>query len=36
MNFEFQRHRVHDYLFLSKRWQNLARKAGLRCLLYCR
>jgi protein MpaA len=35
MNFEFQRHRVHDYLFLSKRWQNLARKAGLKRLLYC-
>ena len=35
MNFEFQRHRVHDYQFLSKRWQSLARKAGLKRLVYC-
>jgi protein MpaA len=35
MNFEFQRHRVHDYLFLSKRWQSIARRAGLKRLLYC-
>ncbi|MBV8141315.1 MAG: M14 family metallocarboxypeptidase [Verrucomicrobia bacterium] len=35
MNFEFQRHRVHDYQFLSKRWQILARKAGLKTLGYC-
>src|ERR1700730_17056843 len=35
MNFEFQRHRVHDYQFLSKRWQSLARKAGLKILGYC-
>ncbi|MBV9128839.1 MAG: M14 family metallocarboxypeptidase [Verrucomicrobia bacterium] len=35
MNFEFQRHRVHDYQFLSKRWQNLARKARLKTLGYC-
>ncbi len=35
MNFEFQRHRVHDYRFLSKRWQVLARKAGLKSLVFC-
>jgi murein peptide amidase A len=36
MNFEFQRHRVHDYQFLSKRWQTLARKSGLKGLVYCK
>jgi protein MpaA len=35
VNFEFQLHRVHDYRFLSKRWQSLARKAGLKRLVYC-
>jgi murein peptide amidase A len=35
MNFEFQRHRVHDYPFLNKRWKNLAQKAGLQGLGYC-
>jgi len=35
MNFEFQRHRVHDYQFLIKRWLNLARKSGLKGLVYC-
>jgi murein peptide amidase A len=35
MNFEFQGHRVHDYKFLSKRWQILARKAGLKGSVYC-
>jgi hypothetical protein len=35
MNFDFHRHRVHDYLFLHRRWQSLARKAGLKRLTYC-
>jgi murein peptide amidase A len=35
MIFEFQRHRVHDYPFLVKRWQSLARKAGLQGSVYC-
>jgi protein MpaA len=35
MNFEFQGHRVHDYRFLIKRWQELARKAGLKRFVYC-
>jgi murein peptide amidase A len=35
MIFEFQRHRVHDYRFLSKRWKSLARKAGLQGSVYC-
>jgi protein MpaA len=35
MNFEFQRHRVHDYPFLNKRWKNLAQKAGLQGMVYC-
>jgi protein MpaA len=35
MNFEFQRHRVHDYPFLSKRWKYLAQKAGLQSVVYC-
>ena len=35
MNFEFQRHRVHDYRFLIKRWQSLARKAGVKRSVYC-
>jgi hypothetical protein len=30
MNFDFQGHRVHDYSFLVKRWNSLARKWGLR------
>ena len=34
MNFEFQGHRVHDYRFLSKRWLQLGRKAGLHGLVY--
>jgi hypothetical protein len=33
MNFEFQRHRVHDYAFLKKRWKNLAQKAGLQSVV---
>jgi murein peptide amidase A len=35
MIFEFQRHRVHDYQFLIKRWKSLARKAGLQGSVYC-
>jgi murein peptide amidase A len=35
MIFEFQRHRVHDYQFLIKRWKSLARKAGLQESVYC-
>jgi protein MpaA len=35
MNFEFQGHRVHDYRFLDSRWRTLARKAGLKELVYC-
>jgi len=35
MNFEFQRHRVHDYRFLIRRWRSLSRKAGLRSSVYC-
>jgi murein peptide amidase A len=35
MNFEFQRHRVHDYRFLIKRWLSLARKARLSASVYC-
>src|SRR5208283_2989659 len=35
MNFEFQRHRVHDYRFLIKRWRSLARKARLSASVYC-
>jgi len=36
MNFDFQSHRVHDYRFLSKRWQMLARKARLHGVVYDR
>ncbi|MBV8224626.1 MAG: M14 family metallocarboxypeptidase [Verrucomicrobia bacterium] len=35
MIFEFQRHRVHDYPFLVKRWMSLARKAGLEGSVFC-
>jgi murein peptide amidase A len=35
MIFEFQRHRVHDYQFLIKRWKSLARKAGLQGSVFC-
>jgi murein peptide amidase A len=35
MNYDFQRHRVHDYRFLIKRWRSLARKAGLKASVYC-
>lgn len=35
MIFEFQRHRVHDYQFLIKRWKSLARKAGVQGSVYC-
>ena len=31
MTFDFQAQRAHDYLYLARRWQSLARKAGLRC-----
>jgi protein MpaA len=34
MNFDFQAHRVHDFRFLNKRWQSLARKARLNRLVY--
>ena len=35
MIFEFQRHRVHDYQFLIKRWKSLTRKAGLQGSVFC-
>ncbi len=31
MTFDFQAQRAHDYLYLARRWQSLARRAGLSC-----
>jgi murein peptide amidase A len=36
MNFEFQRHRVHDYKFLIRRWSSLAHKARLKGSVFCK
>jgi murein peptide amidase A len=30
MRFDFETHRAHDYLYLTRRWRSLARKAGIR------